>query len=250
VIILEQKLNRKIPVPLYYQLKEIIKEEIEEGKLKPGDPIPSERELSEKYGISRPTVRQALKELVYEGWLTREKGRGTFISKPKIDYGFIQHFTTFYDDMVEKGYSLRTVILNKEIRKAGKEIARFLQIGEDEEIIFIDRLRFIEDEPIVRVNNHIPLALCPALVEEDLTDQSLYRIMAEKYGLKPHRAEISLEPIVANEVDSELLDIEKGAPMLLMENVTFTEEGQIIDFFRSRFRGDKGKVRVNVYKER
>ena len=71
MIVLEQKLNRKIPVPLYYQLKEIIKEEIEEGKLNPGDSIISERELSEKYGISRPTVRQALKELVYEGWLTR-----------------------------------------------------------------------------------------------------------------------------------------------------------------------------------
>ena len=250
MIILEQKLNRKIPVPLYYQLKEIIKEEIEEGKLKPGDPIPSERELSEKYGISRPTVRQALKELVYEGWLTREKGKGTFVSKPKIDYGFIQHFTTFYDDMIEKGYSLHTIILNREIKKAGKEIARFLQIEEDEKIIFIDRLRFIEDEPIVRVNNHIPLVLCPGLMDEDLVDQSLYRIMAEKYGLKPYRAEISLEPIVANEVDSELLGIEKGAPMFLMENVTFTEEGQIIDFFRSRFRGDKGKVRVNVYKER
>ena len=247
---MEQKLNRKIPVPLYYQLKEIIKEGIEEGKLNPGDSIISERELSEKYGISRPTVRQALKELVYEGWLMREKGRGTFVSKPKIDYGFIQHFTTFYDDMVEKGYSLHTIILNREIRKAGKEIARFLRIGEDEEIIFIDRLRFIEDEPIVRVNNHIPLALCPGLMDEDLVDQSLYRIMAEKYGLKPYRAEISLEPIVANEVDSELLGIEKGAPMFLMENVTFTEEGQTIDFFRSRFRGDKGKVRVNVYKER
>ncbi len=118
MIILEQKLNRKIPVPLYYQLKEIIKEEIEEGKLKPGDPIPSERELSEKYGISRPTVRQALKELVYEGWLTREKGRGTFISKPKIDYGFIQHFTTFYDDMVKK--VIHYVLLSL-IRKFGKQ---------------------------------------------------------------------------------------------------------------------------------
>ena len=89
-------LDKNSPIPLYFQLEEILKERIETGELKPGDLLSSEKELSEKYQISRPTIGQALRGLVNEGLLYREKGKGTFIAKPKIDYGFIQRLTTFY----------------------------------------------------------------------------------------------------------------------------------------------------------
>jgi GntR family transcriptional regulator len=244
----EMDLNRKVPIPLYYQLKEYIRQQIEEGVLAPGDLLPSERELSEKYGISRPTVRQALKELVYEGYLTREKGRGTFVARPKIDYSFIQHFTTFYEEMEEKGYVLKTQVLKKEVRKASKKLAQLLQIKEGEDFIYIERLRSIEGEPVVWVRNHVPYALCPGLLEEDLTDRSLYQLLAEKYNLVPKWAEIALEPTLADELDARLLQIDVGAPMFLMENVTYSEKEKPMDFFISRFRGDKGRVRVRVFR--
>lgn len=246
---MKDELNRGVPIPLYYQLKEMIREQVEKGILKPGDSLPSERELSEKYGISRPTVRQAIKELVYEGLLEREKGRGTFVSQPKIDYSFIQHFTTFYDDMLKKGYTLKTKVLKKEVKEANRKISRLLQIEEGDKIIFIERLRSIRGEPIVDVQNHIPYHLCPGLVEDDLTDRSLYKLLAEKYGLRSQWADITLETIVAGEQESALLGIEKGSPMLLMENLTYDQNNRIMDFFRSRFRGDKGKVRVRVYRD-
>lgn len=239
-------LNRHVPIPLYYQLKEIIKEQIEEGILAPGDVLPSERELSEKYDISRPTVRQALKELVYEGFLTREKGRGTFVAKPKLEYGFIQHFVTFHEDMAARGYTIRTKVLRKEVQKAPKRIARALQLKEGEKIIFLERLRFVEEEPVVWVQNHIPYHLCPGLLEEDLTDRSLYELLSEKYHLKPQWAEASLEPTVASNLDVFLLGIDPGAPVLLLENITYDPEDRPIDLFISRFRGDKGRVRVKV----
>lgn len=239
-------LNRRVPIPLYYQLKEILKEQIEEGILAPGDLLPSERELSEKYGISRPTVRQALKELVYEGLLTREKGKGTFVAKPKLEYGFIQHFVTFYEDMAQRGYTLRTRVLRKEVQEAPKRVAKALQLKEGEKIIFLERLRFVEDEPVVWVQNHIPHHLCPGLLEEDLTDRSLYGLLLEKYHLKPQWAEVSLEPVVATDLDSSLLGIDPGAPVLLLENITYDTENRPIDLFISRFRGDKGRVRVRV----
>ena len=121
-------LNRKTPIPLYYQLIEMIRKDIETGVLKPGDIIPSERELSERYQISRPTVRQAIKELAYEGLLNREKGRGTFVSRPKFNYGFIQQFSTFYDDMAEKGYQVHTKVLNIEVRNDLPNIGKILKM--------------------------------------------------------------------------------------------------------------------------
>lgn len=242
----ERQLNRRVPIPLYYQLKEMIKEQIEDGSFKPGDLLPSERELSERYGISRPTVRQAIKDLVYEGFLVREKGRGTFVSKPKLDYGFIQRFVTFYDDMAQHGLKVKTRVLRQELREAGKRVARFLNLEPQDQIIFLERLRFVEDQPVVRVRNHIPYRLCPGLLQEDLTDRSLYRLMAEKYGLTPHRAEIGLEAVIADEIDASFLGVEVGAPILLMENITFTENGMVMDFFQSRFRGDRGRVKVEV----
>ena len=244
-----KKINKYIPIPVYYQLKEIIREKIEIGELKIGEKITSENKLSEIYQISRMTVRQAIKELVGEGLLYRDKGRGTFVCKPKIDYGFIQKLTTFYDDMREKGYTMRTKVLKQEFGTASKAIAEKLNIEKNEKIIFILRVRYIENEPIVHVANHIPYRLCPDLINEDLTDKSLYQTLAEKHGLVAYKAKVTLEAIIASKYDAELLNIKEGAPVHLMKNITYTNTKEnIMDYFESHFRGDKGKVQVELYK--
>jgi len=241
------QLNKDIPIPLYFQLKEKIKEKIVNGSLEPGDLIPSERELSKKYNISRPTIRQALKGLVNEGLLYREKGRGTFVSNPKIKYGFIQKFTTFYDDMKEKGYETETKVIKQEIQYASGSLAKKLEISENDKIIFIHRIRYIKGDPIVSVINNIPYRLCTALIDENLENKSLYRTLADNYNIKPHKAEITLEPIVANEYDTELLNIDENQPMFLMKNLTYSTDDVAIDYFESHFRGDKGKVKVELH---
>lgn len=245
----ENILDKRTPIPLYFQLKEILKEKIETGELKPGDLLPSERELKEKYEISRPTIRQALNELVNDGLVYREKGKGTFVAKPEINYGFIQKFTTFYDDMEEKGFNTKTRIIKIEVVSGLNALASILNIEEDDKVIVINRLRFINGEPIVSVINHIPYDLCPALLDDDLKDKSLYRIMADKYNIVPYRAQITLEPIVAEKFDSKLLGIKVGSPMQLMKNITYTKENVVMDYFVSRFRGDKGKVKVELHNE-
>lgn len=246
----KEKLDKDIPIPLYFQLKEKIKEKIVNGKLMPGDMIPSERELSEKYNISRPTIRQALQGLVNEGLLYREKGRGTFVAKPKIKYGFIQKFTTFYDDMHKKGFTLKTKIISKEIKKATSRIANKLEIEENDKVIFLERLRYVEEsEPIVWVMNFIPYKLCTGLMDENLEDKSLYQVMKNVCNLTYHKAEITLEPVVAEKIDAEILNIEEGSPIHLMENITYDKKGRVMDYFESRFRGDKGKVQVELYSD-
>jgi len=243
-----KKINKNIPIPAYYQLIEIIREKIETDEFKIGQKIPSENKLSELYQISRMTVRQAIKELVGEGLLYREKGRGTFVCKPKINYGFIQKLTTLYDDMLEKGYTMRTKILKQEIKPASKAIAKKLNIEENEKIIYILRVRYIENEPIVSVINYIPYRLCPDLINEDLENKSLYQILAKKYGLVAYKERVSLEPIVASKYDSRLLNIKENAPVHLIKNIIYTKENIIMDYFESHFRGDKGKFVVELYK--
>ena len=243
-----KQINKNIPIPVYYQLKEIIREKIEIGELKIGEKITSENKLSEIYQISRMTVRQAIKELVGEGLLYSDKGRGTFVCKPKINYGFIQKLTTFYDDMREKGYTMRTKILKQEIKTASKAIAKKLNIKKNEKIIYILRVRYIENEPIVHVTNHIPYKLCPDLINEDLTDKSLYQTLAEKYGLVAYKAKVTLEAIIASKYDSEFLNIKEGVSIHLIKNITCTRENIVMDYFESHFRGDKGKIQVELYK--
>ncbi|MHC2995051.1 MAG: GntR family transcriptional regulator [Candidatus Atribacteria bacterium] len=241
-------LDKNTPIPLYFQLEEILKEKIETEELQPGDLLSSEKELSEKYKISRPTVRQALRGLVSQGLLYREKGKGTFVAKPKIDYGFIQRLTTFYDDMIEKGYTTKTKVIKQEVKTVRGAIAKKLDIQKGEKVIFLSRIRFIENEPIVSVMNFIPYKLCPDLINEDLENKSLYRVLTNKYGLKPYRAEITLEPIVASKYDSRLLNMEENASVHLIKNIIYTKENIIMDYFESHFKGDKGKFVVELCK--
>lgn len=242
----ELKLDKDTPIPLYFQLKELIKTKIENGDLAPGDILPSERELAEHFNVSRPTIRQALKELVHEGLLHRKKGKGTYVSESKISYGFIQKLTTFYDDMEQKGYELKTKVLIQEIREPRPFIADKLSIEPGDKIVFLKRIRYVEDDPIVSVMNFVPYKLCPGLESESLKDKSLYKTIAQKYDLIYHKADISLEPAVANQNDRKYLKIEKGEPIHLMKNVTYDKSGTIFDYFESRFRGDKGKIKVRL----
>lgn len=245
-----KKLKKDIPIPLYFQLKERIKQKINENKLDTGDLIPSERVLARKYKVSRPTIRQALSELVNEGLLIRRKGRGTFVAKPKIDYGFIQRLTTFYEDMNNKGYQLKTNIRVKEIRQVTKGISKKLNLNRGQKVIFLDRIRYINEEPIVRVINFVPYEKCPELMNIDLKNKSLYKVLDEKFNIKYYKAEISLEPVVAEKRDEDLLGVKKGSPIHLMKDITYDQNNEPMDYFKSRFRGDKGKVKVELYNKK
>ncbi len=242
----KSKLDKETPIPLYFQLKELIKDKIENGDLEEGDLLPPERELAEHFDVSRPTVRQALKELVNEGLLRREKGRGTYVAEGKINYGFIQKLTTFYDDMEEKGYKLKTEVLIQELRDPREFIASRLNISADDKVVFLKRIRYVEEEPIVTVHNFVPSKLCPGLEKVNLENKSLYETIGKEYGLLYSKAEISLEPAVADQDDQKYLKVDKGAPIHLMKNITYAQSGVIFDYFESRFRGDKGKIKVRL----
>lgn len=239
-------IRRDSPVPYYYQLEEFLKRQIENGTWKPGQKIPSEAELCEAFDVSRTVVRQALNELVHEGMLYRRRGKGTFVAEPKIRESLIQHLTGFYEDMVALGLKPSTRVLEQKVIPAPPKIADALGLKEGEPVVMIDRLRFVDGEPIVLVVTYIPEKLCPELVNEDLSTQSLYAILEKKYGLELVSGHRTLEAVVATEEEAELLEMEEGDPIVLLRSISYLRDGRPVEYFKAKHRGDRSRFEVEL----
>lgn len=240
------ELDKSIPVPLYYQLKQSIIAEIQGGNLKVGDSIPTEAEFSEKLGISRPTIRQALSELVSEGYLHRMKGKGTFISRPKIDERFFQQLQSFNQEMLKKGLKPSTEVLDLKKIKGVAGVNEKLKIGPEEELIYLKRLRFADDDPIVYLETYLPYTLCSKLLDEDLSNQSLYTLLEEKYDRKILRASRLIEATNAGLEESRLLKIKKNQAICLVKTVAFTQDDVPVEYSIARYRGDRNQFSVEL----
>lgn len=226
------------PVPRYYQLKEIIRQKITGGQWGPGTPIPSERELCEQYGISRMTARQSITELVNEGYLYREQGKGTFVAQPKITQQLIQ-LTGFTEDMEARAKHPATQVLNKAMVPAETTIAALLRIKTGQMLFRVQRLRLANGEPLAIETSQINFIGCEHLMDEDLEHDSLYQLLANKYGQPPLEADQELEARLATEDEARLLKINKGDPVLLTRRTTYTDRNQPLEYAKSIYRGDK-----------
>ncbi|MEN3185626.1 MAG: GntR family transcriptional regulator, partial [Atribacterota bacterium] len=170
-------------VPLYQQLKNILKGQILSGVFKPGDSIPPEAELCRTYGVSRITVRQAVKSLVEEGFLYRKQGKGTFVTSPKLRRRLPKLYS-FSEDIMELGLKPSSKLLEQAIIEADEELVELLRLPpSDHRVNKLVRVRMANDEPILIERTLIPVYLCPDLLKEDLEKGSLYTILREKYGL-------------------------------------------------------------------
>lgn len=205
-----------------------------------------ETELCAKYSISRTVVRQALRELELNGVIIRQKGRGTFIAEPKIHESLAQKLTGFYQDMVARGLEPVTKVLDHKIIPSDAKIARILEIAIGSEVVEIKRLRFIKTEPIQLTTTYIPHSLCPQLEKVDLTNMSLYELLEKEYGLFIARGKRYIEAVSANETESSLLGIPKGAPLIRLESVSFLENGTPIEFYHAVHRGDRTRFEVEL----
>ena len=233
-------------IPYYYQLIEIIKYQIKEGVWLPGEKILSEPELCDLYGVSRTVVRQALRELEMDGIIFRRKGKGTYVAKPKINEGLIQKITGFYQDMKERGLNPVTKVLYQEIIPAPAKVAGYLEIPVGTEIVDIKRLRYIQDEPIQLVTTYIPCAISPDLVHVDLSDRSLYEYLETENGVKIMRGIRYIEAVLANQEEADLLEIEEGDPLIMLDSISYAASGQVFEYYHALHRGDRSRFEVDL----
>lgn len=237
-------------LPLYFQLAEYLRNAIENGRWQPGERIPSETELCQAFDVSRTVVRRAVQELEYDGLLYREQGRGTFVSQPKISESLMQDLSGFYEDMVAKGLTPETKVLKQEVEPATKKVADFLRIEPGDKVITIDRLRSVHSEPILLVTTYIPYDICQELLEEDLSTQSLYALLENKYGLELAHGRRTIQAVAANQYESQLLGIEEGSPLVLLDSVSYLEDGRPIEYFHAVHRGDRSRFEVELVRVR
>lgn len=231
-------LNKNYPLPMYYQLKEILRERITTGEWQPGDLIPSERELSERYEISRMTARQALTELTVEGLLRREQGKGTYVAEPKIKQG-LTSLTGFTEDIHTRGARPGSQVLRLELVTTPISALRALQITPDQQMVLLERLRLVEDEPIALESCYLHFNNVQEILQEDFENNSLYELLAKKYNITPARAEQQVGADLCNQREQELLNITKGMPVLRNSRITFDQWGRPFEYTESAYRADR-----------
>lgn len=239
-------IDKNGPLPLYFQLKQWLIDQIKEGILLPGNQAPTEFALMEQYALSRGTVRQALNELVHEGYLYRIHGRGTFVSAPRVEHHMAQVLTSFAEDMRDQAIPFSSRCLSRKVLAADDWLASRLLIGPQASVICLERLGHVKDEPVVIAHTYLPLASCPTLLEDDLTDCSLYVLLENKYNITLCRARRTLEPALADEYESRMLQIRKGAAIHLMETSAYDVNDRLVEFSRLRFRGDRSRFVFEV----
>ncbi len=222
------RIVREPGTTLYTQIEDWLAGQIATGALVPGDRLPTEQDLAAWFKVSRMTLRHALAELARRGLVTKAVGRhgGTFVAAPKLE----QDLTTL------AGFS-------EQLRRHGMVAGAALRIGEDDPVYEVRRVRLGDGRPIALERSLFPAARFPGLLELRL-DGSLYELLEVRYGLRPHRARESLEPVTAGVREAEALEVAEGAPLMLVERTAYARSGEPLEFARDLFRGDRTRVVV------
>ncbi len=232
------------PVPKYLQLREILKEQI--LKWGPNQPIPSESQLCSTYSVSRTTVRKAIDYLIYEGLVYRVQGKGTFVAPPKLPGRYVHQSAGFFEDAVDQGLPQKTVVLEQHLVPANLRVAGHLDLAPGEEIFRLVRLRFIGEETSHISKAHIPHRLCPGIALEDFSNQSLYRVMRQKYDINIHHGTRWIEAHLCTDEEAELLQIPPASPLLVVIGTMYDENNQPVEFGYAKNRGDRSQVEIQV----
>lgn len=231
-------IDKQHPLPIYHQLKELLRGKIRAGEWNPGDPVPSERELSETYDISRMTARQALKELTIEGLVYREQGRGTFVANPRLIQS-LSRLTGFTEDMRERALRPGAKVLQLKMTPASVRVAKALNIDEDTPIVLLERLRLADGEPMAVESSHLHFERAEEVVHEDFENNSLYSLLAENYGIVPTSAEQQIAADLSSQHRQLILKLEAGAPVLRTSRITYEQHGKPFEFAEAVYRGDR-----------
>lgn len=245
----EKKIDKSVPIPLYFQLKTLILEEIKSGYYQVGSMIPTEKEFSEGFQISRTTVRQAITELVQEGWLYRIKSKGTFVAQPKINQNFIQKLESFNDQILRGGMTPSTEVLDFKTVKANSTVAQNLSLKENDLVIYLYRKRLADNEPIVTVETYLPYQLCSFVFEHNLAEERLYSILNQNTETSVFRVKRTVEAIEANANDEKYLKIKRGKPIQFFASIGYNTYGHPIEYSLARYRGDRNSFEVTVFPE-
>jgi len=245
-----QLVDKHSPIPLYFQVENIIQSSIQNGGLKPGDQLPTEQELCDHFKVSRSVIRPALHNLALQGLIERVPGRGTFVAQPKLREALMRELLGFHEDTIRQGHQPATQILEQAPIPATPALAELLDIGIDEPVLALKRLRFLDQEPHLISETYLPLDIQPALADEDFSAGSLYQILETRYGLFLSHGRRVVEVALASEDEARLLEVKPGAPLLLLTSLAFLDDGRPIEYSIGKHRADRTRFEVDLIRTR
>ncbi len=233
------RIVREPGTTVHTQIEDWLAGQIAAGALVPGDRLPTEHDLAAWFGVSRMTLRHALAELARRGLVTRTVGRrgGTFVAAPKLE----QDLTTlagFSEQLRRHGMVAGARVLSAWLREPGPAARAALGVDVVSEV---RRVRLADGKPVALERSLFPAALFPGLLDLPL-DGSLYELLEEHYGLRPHRARESLEPVTAGASEAAILEVDAGAPLMQVERTAYARSGEPLEFARDLFRGDRTRI--------
>ena len=241
-------LDKRLPTPLYHQLKAALLDAIQSGHWNPGDQIPTEAALAETYAVSKITVREALRELAAMGFVRREQGRGTFVARARLEQG-PRELTSFTEEMRRHGYRPSSRVLSRESLAASGRVAEKLGVARGAPVLQLRRLRFADGEPMAVQTAYVPLDLAPGLARRSIASRSLYEILRTDYGLVPDRAREIHCAVAADKETAQLLQVAEGSPAMSAERISFLAGGRPLELVESVMRGDRYRIMLELVSE-
>ena len=233
-----RNVDRSLPVPLHFQIRALLIEMIERGEVVPGAPLPPEKELANRYGVSLSPIRQAILDLVKEGVLYRRPGSGTFLREPPTTER-VSTLGSFSESLRARGAEVDVVILAQERTRTPRPIADVVGPGVDE-VVVIERLTVIDGEPAAVLRSSLPAGRFAAVARAALPNGSLYRYLEDVDGVVPMRAETTVQVVPCSTLRSEQLHVPVGAPLVYDAN------DDVIEAFDVQYRSDVVRLRFDT----
>lgn len=240
-----KEIDKKSFVPIYYQLQELLVGKIESGELSSGDKLPSENELTAMYNISRNTAQKALRALVDWGLAQRIQGKGTFVCNKSVTFS-ITASLSMTSEVIGLNKEPHSRMLQAKVIGASLDIAKKLGIDKDDAVYIIQRLRFVDEMPIMIQSSYIPEKFLPDLLKKNLEDASLFEIFTHDYNIDiDHTSEV-MRAVSVTQFEGEMLNIAEHSPAFLLQRLTYLKNGEVFEYVKTIVRGDKSKFYVEL----
>jgi len=242
----DRVLDKTVPIPLYYQLKTILLDEMNKGNYPVGGMIPNENDLSQLFDISRTTIRQAITELVQEGKLYRIKSKGTFVSKPKITQLVVNQNQRYDDYIRSTGRVPSTEVIEMKVIPMPDCLIKLGAGDKTSKAIYIYRKRLADGEPVMRMVSYLPFDKCEFILNADFTKSSLPDVLKTNENTRIHRITRTIEAIAAGPDDMKILDMEPGSPVLHITTIDYNHKNENVSYTRSFYRGDQNNFFIEI----
>ena len=243
---MQLQLNRDSPVPLHHQVRNYLLGSIERGELLPGQQLLQEKEYASRFGISLAPVRQAILDLVKEGYLYRVPGKGTFVREQKVEEK-ISILSSFSESMRAKGLSATLRVVELRVGKIPPALKSVLGQG-DQQYVYLQRVALSQGEALALLSSYIPARLVPGIETIDFQGRSLYKTLEERYDIVLARAENTIEVVRCRAAQAAVLGISPGTPMLQVEGKTYDVTDQFVEFAQVLYRADRFRFTIESFR--